>query len=103
MLCGAPGQPTFRSPPRGGGAAMPTSSEKPYLIRSVIHAADVLGAFKSPGEALRLRDVVERTGFGKGMCFRLLHTLHHCGLLEKVDESRYRLTSTVRRRKRYRI
>ena len=44
-----------------------------------------------------------RTGFGKGMCFRLLHTLHHCGLLEKVDASRFRLVSEVRRRRRHRI
>ena len=48
-------------------------------------------------ETLRLRDVVQRTGLGKGMCFRLLHTLHHCGLLEKVDASRYRLVSEIRR------
>jgi ribose transport system substrate-binding protein len=47
--------------------------------------------------------VVERTGFGKGMCFRLLHTLHHCGFLEKTDGARYRLTMEVRRRRRYRI
>jgi len=52
---------------------------------------------------LRLRDVVGRTGLGKGMCFRLLHTLHHCGFIEKVDERRYRLTAELRRRKRYRI
>jgi ribose transport system substrate-binding protein len=71
--------------------------------RSVVHAAQILGAFQSPGEVLRLRDVVERTGFGKGMCFRLLHTLHHCGLLEKVDASRYRLVSEMKRRKRFRI
>src|SRR5512137_1908061 len=74
-----------------------------YLIKSVVHASDVLGAFQHMGDALRLRDVVERTGFGKGMCFRLLHTLHHCGFLEKTDASRYRLTSEVRRRRRYRI
>jgi ribose transport system substrate-binding protein len=74
-----------------------------YLVQSVVHAAQILGAFQSSGEALRLRDVVARTGFGKGLCFRLLHTLHHCGLLDKVDEARYRLTSEIRRRKRYRI
>jgi len=74
-----------------------------YLIRSVVHAVDVLSAFQDMGDMLRLRDVVERTGFGKGMCFRLLHTLHHCGLLEKVDATRYRLTSDVRHRRRYRI
>jgi ribose transport system substrate-binding protein len=82
---------------------MPKTAREPYIVRSVVHAADILGAFQTAGEALRLRDVVARTGFGKGMCFRLLHTLHHCGLLEKVDASRFRLVSEVRRRKRYRI
>ena len=60
---------------------MPSSPSEPYIVRSVVHASQILGVFQSQGEALRLRDVVERTGFGKGMCFRLLHTLHHCGLL----------------------
>jgi ribose transport system substrate-binding protein len=82
---------------------MRTSSGEPYLVRSVVHASQILGAFQSAGEVLRLRDVVHRTRFGKGMCFRLLHTLHHCGLLEKVDASGYRLVSEIRRRKRYRI
>jgi ribose transport system substrate-binding protein len=82
---------------------MPKPIREPYIVQSVVHAADILGAFQSAGEALRLRDVVARTGFGKGMCFRLLHTLHHCGLLEKVDASRFRLVSEVRRRKRHRL
>src|SRR6266849_3687353 len=82
---------------------MPRSTPEPYIVRSVVHATQLLGAFQSSAEVLRLRDVVQRTGFGKGMCFRLLHTLHHCGLLEKVDASRYRLVSGIRRRKRYRI
>jgi len=81
----------------------PRASRDPYIVRSVVHASEILGAFQSPGETLRLRDVVARTGFGKGMCFRLLHTLHHCGFLEKVDTSRYRLTSDLRRRRKYRI
>ena len=68
-----------------------------------MHASRVLRAFQSSGEALRLRDVVERTGLGKGLCFRLLHTLHHIGLVEKVDATRYRLTSEIGRRRRYRI
>jgi ribose transport system substrate-binding protein len=82
---------------------MPGSNEAPYVVRSVVHAAQVMRAFRSPGEALRLRDVVERTGLGKGLCFRLLHTLHHIGLVEKVDATRYRLTSEIGRRRRYRI
>src|SRR6266545_2852147 len=82
---------------------MPRSTPEPYIVRSVVHASQILGAFQSSAEVLRLRDVVQRTGFGKGMCFRLLHTLHHCGLLEKVDASRFRLISEIRRRKRYRL
>jgi ribose transport system substrate-binding protein len=74
-----------------------------YLIKSLVHATTLLGAFQSPGEILRLRDLVSRTGFSKGLCFRLVHTLHHCGLVEKVDERCYRLTAEIRRRQRYRI
>jgi ribose transport system substrate-binding protein len=74
-----------------------------YIVHAVVHASHVLRAFNSRGEVLRLREVVQRTGYTKGLCFRLLHTLHHCGLVEKVDESRYRLTAELRRPKRYRI
>jgi hypothetical protein len=69
---------------------MPKAEREPYVVRSVVHASQILRAFQSSAELLRLRDVVERTGFGKGMCFRLLHTLSHCGLLEKVDSTQYR-------------
>jgi ribose transport system substrate-binding protein len=77
--------------------------KKSPIVRSVVHAMDVLGAFRSAGETLRLRDVVARTRMGKGMCFRLLHTLHHCGLLEKVDAKHFRLVSEVRRHLRHRV
>jgi len=82
---------------------MPRSNGAPYIVRSVVHASQVMRAFQSSGEALRLRDVVQRTGLGKGLCFRLLHTLHHIGMVEKVDATRYRLTSELGRRRRYRI
>lgn len=74
-----------------------------YLVKSLVHASEILWAFQHPGEGLRLRDVMDRTGFGKGMCFRLLYTLRHCGFVTKADGNRYRLTSEVRRRKQYRI
>ena len=82
---------------------MPERGLDRYLVKSLVHAAAILQAFQSPGEVLRLRDVVERTGFGKGMCFRLLHTLHHCGFVEKIDERHYRLMAVIRPRKRFRI
>jgi ribose transport system substrate-binding protein len=73
------------------------------MVKSLVHASRVLESFQSAGDVLRLRDVVARTGFNKGMCFRLLYTLHQCGFLDKVGENHYRLTSEVRRRRLYRI
>ena len=82
---------------------MKTSNHSRYLVKSLVHASRVLEAFQTAGDVLRLRDVVIRTGFNKGMCFRLLYTLHQCGFLDKVGENHYRLASEVRRRRLYRI
>ena len=73
---------------------MPDRGRDPYLVKSLVHAAKILDAFESSGDVLRLRDIVKRTGYGKGMCFRLLHTLHQCGFVEKIDERRYRVIAT---------
>jgi ribose transport system substrate-binding protein len=73
------------------------------MVKSVVHASSILEAFQPSGDVLRLRDVVARTGFNKGMCFRLLYTLHQCGFLHKVGENQYRLASEIRRRRLYRI
>lgn len=82
---------------------MKASDHSRYIVKSLVHASEVLASFHSPGEVLRLRDVVSRTGFNKGMCFRLLYTLHECGFVEKVGENRYRLTAELRRQRKYRI
>lgn len=82
---------------------MKTSNRSRYTVKSLVHASRVLEAFQSAGDVLRLRDVVTRTGFNKGTCFRLLYTLHQCGFLDKVGENHYRLASEVRRRRLYRI
>lgn len=82
---------------------MKNSNHDRYMVKSLVHATRVLEAFESAGEVIRLRDVVTRTGFNKGMCFRLLYTLHQCGFLDRVGENSYRLTSEVRRRRLYRI
>ena len=86
----------------GEGPTPPTVHDL-YLVKSLVHASEVLWSFQHPGEMLRLRDVMDRTGFRKGMCFRLLYTLRHCGFIEKVENNRYRLTAEIRRRKKYRI
>jgi ribose transport system substrate-binding protein len=79
------------------------SVHESYLVKSLVHGSQILWAFHQPGETLRLRDVMDRTGFAKGMCFRLLYTLRHCGFIEKTDNNRYRLITEIRRRRKYRI
>jgi ribose transport system substrate-binding protein len=82
---------------------MPEHVRPAYLIDSVVRAQRVLQVFAQHREPLRLRDLVEQTGMSKNLCFRLLHTLRHCGAIEKVDVNRYRLITGDQRRRRYRI
>jgi len=82
---------------------MTEHSRQAYLIGAVVRANQVLDAFGSSGNPLRLRDVVEQTGLSKNLCFRLLYTLHHCGVIEKVDVNRYRAVRSDDRRRRYRL
>lgn len=74
-----------------------------YIVKSVVHASAVLESFHSPGEVLGLREVVSRSGLTKGVCFRLLYTLHECGLLDKVAENQYRLAFSPGRHRKFRI
>lgn len=82
---------------------MRAANHSRYIVKSLVHASEVLNSFRSPAEVLRLRDVVSRTGFNKGMCFRLLYTLHHCGFIEKLGENSYRLTAELGRRQKCRL
>jgi ribose transport system substrate-binding protein len=74
---------------------MQPSSNRRYVVESIVHASQVLSAFRSAGELLRLRDVVGRTGLNKMMCFRLLYTLRLCGFIEKVGANQYRILSNL--------
>src|SRR3954467_11783174 len=66
------------------------SSRDPYLVKSVVHSAQLLSAFRSSGEALPLRGVAARSGLPKSMAFRLLSPLERCGMVDKVGENLYR-------------
>jgi ribose transport system substrate-binding protein len=79
------------------------SKHNRYVVKSLVNASQILNAFQSKGEVLGLRDIVARTGFNKGMCFRLLYTLHMCGFVEKVAVNQYRLMSDMRPSRRHRI
>jgi ribose transport system substrate-binding protein len=68
----------------------PAPRRDPYLVKAVVHASQVLSAFRSSGEGLPLREISARSGLPKSMTFRLLYTLERCGMLEKVGENLYR-------------
>ena len=61
----------------------------PYLVKSVVHSSRILSAFRSPGEALPLKEIAQRSGLPKTMSFRLLYTLEKCGLIEKIGANLY--------------
>jgi ribose transport system substrate-binding protein len=75
----------------------------PYLVKSVVHSSQLLLAFRSPGEALSLREICARSGLPKSMTFRLLYTLQRCGMVEKVGENLYQSCLRPFRQKLYRL
>ena len=75
----------------------------PYLVKSVLHSSQLLGAFRVPGEALPLREVAKRSNLPKTMAFRLLYTLEKCGMVEKVGENLYRSCLRPFKQKLYRL
>lgn len=82
----------------------PTDKERDrYLVKSILHASRVLGAFRSPNEALPLREVEARCGMTKTMAFRLLYTLEKCGMVKKMGQNLYQTSLRPFREKRYRI
>src|SRR5262249_60520979 len=84
-------------------APPPTVPRDPYLVRSVMHAARIVAAFRSSGEALPLRDVAQRSALPKSMVFRLLYTLERCGMVEKVGENLYRSSLRPLKPRLYRL
>ncbi|MGB9291522.1 MAG: helix-turn-helix domain-containing protein, partial [Terracidiphilus sp.] len=58
--------------------------------QTVLRACEVLKAFRHLGEELPLTEVMVRTGLPKTTTFRLLRTLIHGGLVERVNAGVYR-------------
>ena len=71
--------------PPGAGPA-----REPNLVAAVLHACDVLEAFKTETELLRIKDVADRTGLSRPTALRLLYTLERRGLVERVGRFQYR-------------
>lgn len=75
----------------------------PYLVKAVMHSSCLLKSFRSPGEALSLKELASRAGLQKTMVFRLLYTLQKCGMVEKVGENLYQSCLRQWKQKLYRL
>jgi ribose transport system substrate-binding protein len=85
-------------------AAMPSTRERSrYTVESVARACTVLQCFRGPGEILRLRDVVQRSGMNKTTAFRLLCTLQQSGFIEGLGTEHYRSRVRVPSAQRFRL
>jgi len=77
-------------------AAVAAATHKPVQrgggneSKTVLRACEVLKAFRFLGEDLSLTDVIDRTRLPKTTVFRLLRTLVHGGLLERIGSGVYR-------------
>ena len=74
-----------------------------YLVKSIVHASQLLTAFRKPGEALSLREISSRCGLQKTMAFRLLYTLEKCGMAEKVGQNLYQSRVRPWKQRLYRL
>ena len=75
----------------------------PYILETVGRACDLLLAFGNKDEALRMKDIIARTGLNRTIAFRLLHTLENRGLLRSAGNHQYKSNVKVVGRKRFRI
>ncbi|MBI4891363.1 MAG: substrate-binding domain-containing protein [Acidobacteria bacterium] len=83
--------------------AVPRSGNKQYLCEAVLRACDILEAFRSESELLRLSEIAARTGLSRPTALRLIYSLETRGLLQREGKSRYRLAIRPLRKRAYRI
>src|SRR5882762_4277947 len=74
-----------------------------YLVKSILHSSQLLTAFRSPGEALPLKEVAARCGLPKTMVFRLLYTLEKCGMVDKLGQNLYQSRVRPWKQRLYRL
>lgn len=74
-----------------------------YLVKSIVHSSQLLGAFHSPGEALSLKEISARCSLPKTMVFRLLYTLEKCGMIDKVGQNLYQSCVRPWKQRLYRL
>ena len=85
---------------------MPRTAAKPSLadmnaapggVAAVDRAVNLLAVFSSRDEPLRLAELSERSGLYKSTVLRLLASLEHAGLVQRLDDGRYVLGHEIAR------
>ena len=80
-----------------------SASRDRYLVKSIVHSSQLLGAFHAAGEALPLKEIASRSGLPKTMVFRLLYTLEKCGMVDKVGQNLYQSRVRPWKQRLYRL
>jgi len=73
------------------------------LVQAVERACELLKAFQDEDAELTLQQLAARTGLHKATASRLLRTLDHAGLVERLPSGRFRSLIRTVSRKRHRI
>lgn len=83
--------------PRYPSRALSESSAATGGVAAVDKALMVLNAFREGDSSLSLTDIAERTLLAKSTTLRLLASLQHAGLVQRIEERRYILGREVAR------
>jgi ribose transport system substrate-binding protein len=82
----------------GKNAPKPNRETDRYLVPIVAKTIDLLDCFGADGEALNLKEIIQRTGLPHTTAYRILHTLvsrdylTQNGHLYRINKMRHRLT-----------
>jgi DNA-binding IclR family transcriptional regulator len=83
--------------PRYPTKAPQRSSAEAGGVAAVDRALSLLGAFREGDRSLTLNDLAERTALVKSTVLRLLASLQHFGLVQRLEDGRYALGSEIAR------
>jgi len=74
-----------------------------YYCEAVLRACDVLEAFRSEGELLRLSEIAARANLSRPTALRLIYTLEQRGLIQRATKHEYRIAIRPLNKRAFRI
>jgi ribose transport system substrate-binding protein len=83
--------------------SVPRPGNRQYLCEAVLRACDILEAFRSESELLRLSEIAGRTGLSRPTALRLVYSLETRGLIQRAGKCQYRIAIRPLHKRAYRI